>query len=553
MSPLLGINPLNPYDFGRMKNALDIVIKNYKGETDQEILNLIESGALGSENLLEKRQEILDGLSYVKQQVEEAEANGATDKDKLTILWNGLKKLGAGVRDSKLRKIVRGVYGAVDDVVKIAAWKKQVELAKAEGLKEGPAMERATAYLSRYGFMYNQAPKNKTAQIYKYGINRFYAFQHQMFGVMNNIIEDAIKGSPITGKNEYAKLMYLISISAIPTIISTLALAGEDEEDRKILDETLKPSMPEWMPLYTSAYVDKMIPQGVKDFLGTDKKLQLEMSRYIPSLDVLGGRYVGYINKSSDSPISATFRYMVSGSPVIKSIYQLAANENAYTGAQIVPKGTPFVEDVKMRGGQALSEYMPATFTNAMRVKQAYDEPISGRTYNTRDPRVQAVRSFFGIDLKSAEPNDYANYEMYAKRKGLPSTAKGDYELSYADSLKREIWTGIANGDFERAAKAELALAGLAKNAQGEPIKGKLAQPFQLTNKELIQMAKGKSPLKFAGSQENQAKYLRDMQREGGVGWEVLQKSLGQYKGVMRSDLPNYIRARKQLMGELSQ
>lgn len=551
----LGVTPANPSDWGYFGQALDLAWEaGMKGEISPKIIELVRAGVVSRASM---NGELVNELEVTRKNLQQAiiekkPFNVLTAFSEAFDVANQSFKRGRpsialkAIRESYPVQKVMAFYGLVDDVIKIAAYLKRI--------KQGDTKEQATAYIHRYGINYDTVPQNKIVTGYKYLGNRFYSFTHQFGGVMANLTQDAVKGSPITGKKEFDKLGTMILLTALPMFLHQIGMAMSDESDESKEDIEAKMAQDSLINKFAfipenirkplaifgsgKAYVDPALEaSGVKDLLGLEKNYLMKFSRYIPSLDMFGSRFADAVSRGEDGAISSISRSLLTGSPIFKVLAQSAFNTNAYTGKAIVAKGTPDLEAAKQITEMAALEFAPTILTS-LYMNQNADK--LGSVNQKREVPVTWLKTMGGIDLEMADPTDYEIAKMSRRRRGLPEEVQGKYVETYQDRLTKQLVLAIKNGDFEEASELRKKIQELGVDAEGNPLTGKALKDYVLTNKELNTKLKNLTPLRFAGQKTKDRNALRqDIEKRGGISKRSMDMSMDTYQKA-RQNLPAF-------------
>lgn len=324
-----------------------------------------------------------------------------------------------------------------DDFYKIAAYLRYKEQFrnKEPGTKNQELQSRAAAEVRKWFPYYDRLGSSGTTKAIGRFINPFFSF----FRESTRILLTAAHERPLA----------LTAALAFPSAITALSamMLGLDDRDREEVEKDLAGRGLGILGLGDTRLFSMLLP-----FRSSSGQVQQwDISSTMPFADLLGSRIVPLEEK--ESAFQTAWRKLLSAGPVMGLAYSWATNRDTFSGRHIVEADMTPGEQLAAYTGHAAGVMLPPLapdLIGAGPLSKAGDVQTN-KTLQTYDPVQTWLRSFLGINVKSAEPSLYRLADDFRAKEGLQSTQGYDYGTTRESRAKRALVAALAQPEPDLA------------------------------------------------------------------------------------------------------
>lgn len=487
---LAGVNPLNP---GNLRYYRDAIRHLRNG--GQTLTEAYEDGVLGADYVSAELRQTLRQLLPDPATIEES-AKGES------ILLGLGKAIGQVVPNwaknplHKFHNTVTGLYQLEDEVYKLAAYLKSLEM--------GETREAATAHVRKWFPYYDTATSTtiKGLQRTVWPFLSFYRESVRIFGV-------ALKERPLS-------LAAGMALPSLITLFSAMALGLDDDDLEQIRKDArgkagklLGPTPLGGIPLFSM-----LLP--VKS--GTGLYQQWDLSGVFPFTDLLGNRVE---TDETEDWWQQSWRSFLAAGPIGSLVYAQVTGRESFGDRPFVEAnmttGEKFAARLDNLAKTALPPLTPFYGTSFESIANS-GEVAPNKSLEFRSPGQAVMRALFGVDVRNATPKVYRMVEDYRKANNLPTTEGMDFGSTTPTSRARtELFKQIAQPEPNLAAIKNLSLF---LEKQGSPVR---------TADDIRKLLFYRDPLMIIRGKENQQRFRASLT---GLERETFENALSTFKQI---------------------
>jgi hypothetical protein len=422
----LGGNSIwNPGNWQHYRDAIQI-LREGQSQDGTTFAELLEQQVLGGDAYSTQVKERLKGLLPDTKTIEDFNPG----RLQRTLMGFGSAFHGTNEWLSDIRRVP-------DDFYKIAAYlryKSQFKNLKPE-TSNLELQSRAAAEVRKWFPYYDRLGSSGTTKAIGRFINPFFSF----FRESTRILLTAAHERPLA----------LTAALAFPAALSSLSamLLGLDDRDREEIEKDLAGRGLGILGLGNAHLFSILLPMRSSQ----GQVQQWDISSTMPFADLLGSRIVPLEEK--ESAFQTAWRKLLSAGPVMGLAYSWATNRDTFSGRHIVEADMTTGEQLRAYTGHAAGVMLPPLapdLIGAGPLSRA-GEVQTNKTLQTYDPTQTWLRSFFGLNVKSAEPNLYRLADDFRVSQGIQSTQGYDYGTTRESRAKRALVAALAQPEPDLA------------------------------------------------------------------------------------------------------
>lgn len=447
---LAGSNPLNPGNAPIYAQAAKLL-----RDGGADFHKLYELGILGGDYLTAEVKRTLRQLMPDPETVlREAERGNLTWlmglKEHMARKLEGLTKLPGAVLTG-----AENAWRWEDDIYKAAAWLK----AKQMGLNDADA----AAHVRKWFPFYDKGSSG-TLKAFGRFLFPFLSFKRESARILKNALKERPLGALTVILLPRALSQISVTLAEMKVLGLLLGLGLDDERDKEAVLRDLKGRAGGILAPFTDASLFSILLPWRDSEGGL---MQWDLSNTHPFGDWLSTR----IEDNDPQPwFQRVARQMTSGSPFLGLLYEMADNEDKFTGKRLWEDDMPTSEKVGKMVEHAYMKLAPPVVGSHLRTMSRALDRSPSKLLPERSPGMAAMRAFGGLDVKPANPDLYRDVADYRRQNGLPATLEGvAFPKDAAGRARAELYRLLIQPEIDgEAVSRQLdTLSGLGKPIQG--------------------------------------------------------------------------------------